>query len=457
VTKWLKTPFFEVNAKAFMNYSLSRVLEFGYFSGGVYGEWSNRAGPESNRQPVDIKMVEDLLADSLQGSINRPPFVKNVLPTKTIRVNSNFSYHLSPEVFVDSDGAINTVEIKGLPDWLKFTNAAFSGIPPGTGIFNMTLRATDDDGASVETSFTLIVDNAGKPNVSPTVRKPVPDAIGLYKQPLILPISDSTFFDADGFISRIEVAGLPTWAQYRRGEIRGLSDAVGEYLITVKAYDDEDAVVQTVFKITINYPTVLFDLIQAGKPGQRFLLKRLQKNDVLSGAELPPFLNVYASCDAIFDAFDLELSGSYFQTTQTLRSPYSLFDGDGGFPTVAGTYFLKGTAYFKKELIASTTYKFEIVPIDPATKQPVPIDDWAVYPNPVGDFLNIKLPAATDYRQLQLVTLTGQTIPLSERVIFKTDLLLSLNLRLLNLSPGIYFLKLQKEDGTWRVFKVVKQ
>lgn len=457
VTKWLKTPYTEVNTKASMNYSLSRVLEFGYFSGGVYGEWANRAGPESNRQPVDIKMVEDLLADSLQGSINRAPFVKNALPTKTIRVNSNFSYHLSPEVFIDSDGAINTVEIRGLPDWLKFTNTTFSGIPPRTGIFNMTLRATDDDAASVETSFTIIVDNVGKSNRSPTVRKQIPNAVGLYKQPLILPISDSTFFDADGFISRIEVTGLPSWAQYRRGEIRGLADAVGEYLITVKAYDDEEAVVQTVFKITINYPTVLFDLIQAGKPGQRFLLKRLQKNDVLLGAELPSLLNVYASCDAVFDAFDLELSGPNFQTTQTSRSPFSLFDGDGGFPTVAGTYFLKGTAYFRKELIASTTYKFEIIPTDPTTKKPVPIDDWAVYPNPVGDFLNVKLPAATVYPQIQLVTLTGQTIPLSERVIFKTDLLLSLNLRLLNLNPGIYFLKLQKEDGTWRVFKVVKQ
>jgi len=457
VTKWLKTPFTEVNTRASMNYSLSRVLEFGYFSGGVYGEWINRAGPESNRQPVDIKMVEDLLADSLQGSINRAPFVKNALPTKTIRINSNFSYHLSPEVFVDLDGVISNVEISGLPDWLKFTNMTFSGIPPRTGIFNLTLRATDDDAASVETSFTIIVDNVGKPNVPPTVRKPVPEAIGLYKQPLILAISDSTFVDADGFISRVEVTGLPTWAQYRRGEIRGLADAVGEYLITVRAYDDEDAAVQTTFKITINYPTVLFDLIQAGKPGQRFLLKRLAKNDVLPGADLPPFLNVYASCDAIFDSFDLELSGTYFQATQTLRSPFSLFDGDGGFPTVAGTYFLKGTAYFKKELIASTTYTFEIVPTDPITKQRIPIDDWAVYPNPAGDFLNLKLPANTVYNQLQLVTLSGQTVPLSDRIIFRTDSFISLNLRLLNLNPGIYFLKLQNEDGTWRVFKVVKQ
>ena len=124
---------------------------------------------------------------------------------------------------------------------------------------------------------------------------------------------------------------------------------------------------------------------------------------------------------------------------------------------MAGTYFLKGTAYFRKELIASTTYQFEIVPTDLVTKQPIPIDDWAIYPNPVRDFLNIKVPTNTTYEQIQLVTLTGQIIPLTEQAIFKTDLLISLNLRLLNLSSGIYFLKMQNQEGMWRVFRVIKQ
>jgi hypothetical protein len=457
VTQWLKTPYVSANPRASMTYSLSRVLEFGYFSGGVYGEWVNRAGPESNRQPVDIRMVEDLLADSLQGSINRAPFVKNILPTKTIRVNSNFSYRLSSEVFIDIDGAIGAVEIKNLPDWLKFSNNTFSGTPTRTGTFIMTLRATDDDGAAVETNFTIIVNEAGQSNLYPTVRKRISDAIALYKQPLILAVSDSNFVDYDGFIGRIELIGLPTWAQYRKGEIRGLADTTGEYIITVKAYDDEEAAVTTTFKITVNYPTVLFDLIQAGKPGQRFLIKRLTKNDVLLEHTLPPSLNIYASCDAIFDAFDLELSGAYTRTVKTTRSPYSLFDGDGGFPTVAGKYSLKGTAYFRKELIATTTYSFEILPTDPVSKTPITLADWTVYPNPARDFLQITLPANISSPQIQLVSLLGVGMPIAESAIFKSVRHISLNLQQLSLSSGIYFLKLQNEDGTWRVFKVVKQ
>ena len=100
-------------------------------------------------------MVEDILADSLQGAINRPPYVKNLLPTKTIKVNSPFSYRLSSEVFVDTDGVISTIELQNQPSWLTFFNGVFRGTPPQIGIYTFTVRATDDDGATVQTLFTI--------------------------------------------------------------------------------------------------------------------------------------------------------------------------------------------------------------------------------------------------------------------------------------------------------------
>lgn len=457
VTKWLKMPYERVSPKAFMTYSLARVLEFGYFSGGVYGEWANRAGPESVRQPVDIRMVEDLLADSLQGSINRPPFVKNTLPLKIIKVNTAFSYRLSSAVFIDLDGAISTVEVRNLPDWLQFSNATFTGTPPRTGKYTMTLRATDDDGAWVETDFTILVDNEGRINQRPTLRKPIPDAIGLYKQPFITALAEDFFFDPDGFISRLEIIGLPSWAQYRKSEIRGLADTVGEFTVSVRAFDDNEAEVATTFNLIINYPTVSFDLIQAGKPGQRFLIKRLEDKEELPSADLPNFLNIYSSCDAVFDAFDLALTGPFSKMVQTNRSPYGLFEGDEGFVPVVGRYFLKGTAYFRKELISSTTYQFEIVPTDPLTKQRLPIDDWAVYPNPCRDFVNIKMPQNILLKRYELATLVGQSMAIPDSYVFQTGQYVSLNLGQLNLHSGIYFLKIQNEDTSWRVFKIVKQ
>lgn len=454
-TKWLSSPFAEVTPKAYMTYNLSRVLEFGYFSGGVYSEWANRAGPEANRSPVSIRMVEDILADSLQGAINRAPYVKNLFPTKTIRVNTPFSYRLSSEVFVDADGAISKIELQNQPSWLTFSNGVFTGTPPQIGIYTFTVRATDDDGASVQTLFTIVVDNLGRSNRAPTVRKRIVNAVGLYKQPFIFSISDSTFVDSDGFISRMEVIGLPSWAQYRKGEIRGLADTVGVYSVRVRGYDDEEAVVETTFMITINYPTVFFDLIQAGKPGQRFLIKRLQSQEKLLQHELPAAVNVYADCDAVFDAFDLELAGAQYQKKYTTSSPFSLYEGDAGLPVVAGTYFLRGKAYFRKQLIASTEYRFEIVPTDPVTKQPTAVEDWTIFPNPATDFLHLKHPAGKP-TSLRFVTLLGQEISVPEETIFRSGSQISFNLRQLRLASGVYWLKLQQEDATWKVFRVVK-
>lgn len=456
VARWLKTPYKAITPRASMSYALSRVLEFGYFSGGVYGEWANKAGPEGARQPVEIKLIEDLLLDTLQGTLNRVPIVKNSIPNKIVRVNTPFSYQLSSEVFMDIDGAIINVTIQNLPDWLKFSNGLFTGTPTRLGTYKMILRATDDDGANVETTFTIVVDNTGRINQRPTVRQRPKNAIGLYKQSFVLPLSDSIFTDNDGFITRVEVVGLPTWLQYRRGELRGVPDTAQVYVITLRAFDDENATTETSFNITINYPKIYFDLIQAGKPGQRFLLKRLQNNETLAVSELPQALNVYASCDAIFDAFDLRLSGPYIQNTQSKRSPFALFDGDNGFPTVVGTYQLQGTAYFRKEKIASATYQFQLANIDPVSKKLLPLDIWAVYPNPFQQFLNVMMPNGSKPKHINIITPAGiqQTIPLNNYLI--NNQILTINFNSTNITAGLYFLRIQAEDDSIKTFKVIK-
>lgn len=457
--KWVKPPFMEVIPKRGFTYSLARVAEFGYFDGGVYNQWATQAGPESNRQPVDLKMIDDLLADSLQGTLNRVPIVKNAIPSKVVRVNTVFSYKLSSEIFADIDGVIVKIEALNLPNWLKFSNNTLTGIPPQTGTYNFILKATDDDGASTETTFGILVDNNGRLNRKPVLRKPIVNVVGLYKQAFIFQIPDSTFFDPDGFVTRIEVTPIPKWAQYRKGEFRGVPNQAAEYTINVRAFDDEEASVETSFKIVINYPSVFFDLIEGGPPGKRRLIQRLKANDQLLAHTLPNSLNVYAACDAAFDNFELELSGPYSQSTKTTRSPFSLFDGDEGFPTVVGTYQLKGTAYFRQQLVASTTYLFRIVPTDATTKQPRELEDWAVYPNPFNEFINVKLPnnAPAQGWRLELTTLNGQTVPLPVRSTIVLNKLLTLNTNSLGMASGTYLLKLTNETGEVKSFKVVKQ
>ena len=457
--KWVKMPFVDVIPQRSMACSLAQLVEFGYFQGGIYAQWANQAGPESSRQPVALKINDDLLNDSLQGSVNRPPLLRNALPSKIIKVNAPFSYKLSSEVFVDIDGLIAKVEAIGLPSWLSFANNTFSGTPPRLGNFQFTVRATDDDGATIETTFSIAVDNNGRVNQKPVLKKKILDVAGLYKQALIFQIPDGTFADPDGFISRVEVTGLPTWASYRKGEIRGVADAVGTYPIVVKVYDDEEATAETVFNVVVTYPRVFFDLVQGGPPGKRVLLQRLQPVETLLAHNLPDLLNIYAACEVPFDTFDLQISGPYAKTVRVTRSPFALFEGSGGFAAVAGKYQLKGTAYFRQQLVASTVYTFSIVPTDPLTKQPRAVEDWAVYPNPFDEFLNVKLPAQFTKQnwQLELTNLSGQPLPLPSRFATLTDSLLSLNLSQSGLSGGLYLMKISNQAGDYKVFKIIKR
>ena len=130
---------------------------------------------------------------------------------------------------------------------------------------------------------------------------------------------------------------------------------------------------------------------------------------------------------------------------------------DGGFPTVVGTYQLKGTAYFQEELISSATYRFQILATDPITKLPVPTADWAVYPNPCQQFLNIKLPANTSIQNIQVVNASGQTRAVLPTAVSVIDQLLSINFTDMALPTGVYFLKLQQDNAPWQTFKIIKQ
>jgi hypothetical protein len=454
--KWLKTPYTEIQTKGRVQYSLSNILAYSYF--GIYREWSQQAGPVGNRQPVDITLVEDLLADSLQGALNRVPTVKNLLPTKTIRVNSTFSYKLSPEVFKDIDGTIARVEVINQPAWLRFVNNVFTGVPTQLGTYNMTLRAFDDDGAWVETAFVIVVNTIGRTNEVPVVKKKKTELIGLYKQPFAFAITDSLFADVDGFISRIEIKGLPTWAQFKNGEIVGIGSVIGDYPLTIKAFDDEEASVEINIVLKINYPTITFSLIQAGPPTARRLIKTLTNNETLNANTLPTLLNVYPDCNAFFTNFEIEISGPNRKTARSKRSPFGLYESDSGFVAMAGTYQLKGKAYFQTQLISTQTIQFKIADFDSATGKAIAIAEWVVYPNPAEGAINIKLPngLATNQLQFQLLTLTGQKIVVSPQSVVFLDQTASIDLVVAGISSGQYLLEVRDNGLLLKTLKIIK-
>ncbi|MDJ0840768.1 MAG: CARDB domain-containing protein [Acidobacteriota bacterium] len=92
---------------------------------------------------------------------NRPPTASNPVPAQTANVATPFNLNVDT-VFTDADGDLLTLTATqtggaALPSWLSFQGNAFSGTPETTGMLDITLTATDPDGASASTQFTLTI------------------------------------------------------------------------------------------------------------------------------------------------------------------------------------------------------------------------------------------------------------------------------------------------------------
>ena len=94
---------------------------------------------------------------------NRPPIQTANLTTRVAVIGKRFSYQIPENAFRDPDGGSLLYSAEGNPGWLDFSSESrtFSGTPPtGTegNITTITVTVTDPNGASLTSSFTLMVD-----------------------------------------------------------------------------------------------------------------------------------------------------------------------------------------------------------------------------------------------------------------------------------------------------------
>lgn len=455
--KWLNQPMTYTPPAQTVSYSLSNVLDNNFTGSGLYNEWLKKGGADN--KIVDVRLTEDILLDTLQGTLNRTPIVKNVIPNKTIKEGRFFSYKVAPEVFYDSDGNIAKIEARGMPSWMSFKDDTFFGTPPESGTYLIIIRATDDEGAAIETQFMIIVDKVDPAlNKKPYQKKNISDTIILFKQPFRFNIPDDTFVDDDGFIGRIEILNQPSWLQIKSNELWGTANTAGTFTIIVKAYDDEGAMIQTSFKINVVYPTVQLDLIGAGEPAKRVQLKTIANNDVISAKELPSLVNIYANCNAIFNRVDFVLTGPNSLNKSVTSVPFALFQSSEGFIPFVGSYSLKTSIYQNNELVTESTTDFKILNIDPNTNKPVVLEDWVAYPNPTENYFVVKIPNSEDISKLQFsyITMNGQRIPIPASMISFSDNTVYISLQSLQMSTGSYLLKIDKDGTMLRSIRMTK-
>ncbi len=111
------------------------------------------------------------IREILVQSVNDAPIVANPINNLTTNEEIEFSFTIPENTFQDIDGDNLTLNAtleddSPLPTWLTFDaeTATFSGIPEdeNVGAIKVKVTATDNDGESVQSSFTLRVANVNK-------------------------------------------------------------------------------------------------------------------------------------------------------------------------------------------------------------------------------------------------------------------------------------------------------
>ncbi|MBS0350692.1 MAG: putative Ig domain-containing protein [Proteobacteria bacterium] len=228
-----------------------------------------------------------ILSESQAGSVITPPsaqagklFVFQVNASSILSSGETFNY--SASLF---DGTL-------LPSWLQFiaNNISFTGLPNSSdvGSYNITLIATDSQGAHYNVSFMLNVN----PNYPPQVYLPISNQMARVNQLFVFYASRQTFVDLNGDNLTYTVNTLPSWLSFdsqqlkfwgtpARSDTDPLTARVNNIEFT--AHDDESQT-STLFTISVQGTSNLLLFLQVGIPlltGLTSLYKAYQNRALL--------------------------------------------------------------------------------------------------------------------------------------------------------------------------------
>jgi len=187
-----------------------------------------------------------LQAVTLLGSSggNLPPSVSITNPASNATFNAPANITIQVDAS-DSDGTINKVEIFNGPNKIDESTSSpynFNWIGAGAGIYTLTARATDDDGAST-TSAPVSITVTGNANLPPAISLTSPTNNSVFTSaPEIVLQADAT--DSDGTIAKVEFysgtnkLGEDTSSPY---SFHWVGVAPGTYTLTARAIDDDNA------------------------------------------------------------------------------------------------------------------------------------------------------------------------------------------------------------------------
>ncbi|WP_256872048.1 putative Ig domain-containing protein [Nostoc sp. TCL26-01] len=187
---------------------------------------------------------------------NQAPTVANPIADQSVNEDTNFTFVIPANTFVDADAGNVLTYTTTLPSWLTFAAATrtISGTPTNSdvGTINIKVTATDNAGASIDDTFTLTVTNT---NDAPTLGSAIANQTATEDTLFTFQIPANTFSDIDAGDTLTYSATAPSWLTFNAttrtfSGTPGNSD-VGAVNITVTATDSAGASVDDTFTLTV--------------------------------------------------------------------------------------------------------------------------------------------------------------------------------------------------------------
>ena len=184
----------------------------------------------------------------------------------TVNQDDNLTLSVPAGAFIDPDpGDSLTLSAtqtggQGLPPWLAFDGATFTGTPgqSGVGAWGIRLRATDPTGRVATADFVLVVRDV---NDAPVVAQPLPDRAAVSDEVTAFGVARGAFVDPDGDPLTLAASGpagaaLPGWLSFDVPTgvfvARPDSDAVGVTTVVVTATDGAGLAASDSFTLTVS-------------------------------------------------------------------------------------------------------------------------------------------------------------------------------------------------------------
>ncbi len=415
---------------------------------------------------VTVKAYDDKdasvqLTFKLSVLTNRPPLVTRPISDQVADSAALYRFVIPEGTFTDPDGRIVRIEFSGLPPGLKALGDTISGRPSRKGKYTVSVRAYDDKGAAVQTTFKFTVKD---PTSSITVA-PINDVIAIVGQVFTFDVK-SYVIDKEGALASISYASaLPPGITANGSQLSGNPTAVGHYPIKVLAKDRNGGSVEASFQLKVEKPELRILLYGMGQ-GTKKLIRAIANIDRMDVDTLPSALNVFVESNANITSVAFSITGSIVQSSTDESAPFGLLGDNGSFAALPGTYTLNVIGYRNTTLVASRSIQFTIVksgnnPGRLGTFESEGFSDaelWKPYPAPFVDRVKVQTASQgyTTLRAVEVLSVEGKILPLPASKWTMDQSLLEVDLSETVTLPGVYLLRITEENGKQKTLRILK-